>query len=354
MINLIDKNLYIYTIKYSTLINLLTKQLTMRQLKLLLVFFTVALMVSVNLMAQESTRHRSSQDMEKLNAKAKNLQAVQQTSSSQDNDMLLDFCIPGGDCSWDDGFTDFAFAGIENYDSGCSPDGYGDFTSMQGTAEIGNTYTATFATGYANNWVSLWIDIDDDSVFSDYERILTDFVLDEAGVMYNVDITIPGFCLPGVHRMRAGSAWAEPSSPDPCAFLDYGEWEDYMIEITGTPVNLNASAVSIDMAPVMLTGDVTPKATVANMGVQTISFPVTMTEATTAYSSTVQVTDLAMGESVQIEFDTWTVDVGTYTLEACTDLTDDEVPEDDCESMVVVFSSQPRQKLVADFFTGTW
>lgn len=307
-------------------------------------------MVSFNLMAQENAVQKNSVFLEQLDGKAKIVNTVQQTS----NQDLLDFCIPGGDCSWDDGFTDFAFAGIENYASGCSPSGYGDFTSMQGTAEVGSTYTAVLATGYDNNWASIWIDFDDDSVFSDYERILTDFVLESAGVLYNVEITIPGFALPGIHRMRAGAAWAEPSSPDPCAILEYGEWEDYMIEITGTPIDYNAATVSIDMAPVMLTGDVTPKATVANMGVQTISFPVTMTEPTTGYSSTVQVNDLAMGQSVQLSFDTWTVDVGSYTVEACTGLSGDEVPEDDCKSKTIVFSSQPRQKLVVDFFTGTW
>ena len=312
----------------------------MKQLKFTLLIFISAIMVTANLMAQ--VNDRAKRDLE-----------FRQTTESQDLN-LADYCVPGGDCSYNDGFTDFAFAGIENYGSGCSPGGYGDFTTMMGTAEIANTYTLTIATGYDDNRASIWIDFNDDQVFSDYERILTDFVMVEAGVMYDVDVTIPGFASPGVHRMRAGAAWAEPSSPDPCANLDYGEWEDYMIEITGTPIDYNASTVSIDMPAVMLTGDITPLATVINLGVETISFPVTMTEPTTGYSSTVQVNDLALGQSVQVSFDTWTVDVGTYTLEACTDLAGDQIPADDCKSKDVTFSTQPRQKLVVDFFTGTW
>jgi len=77
------------------------------------------------------------------------------------------------------------------------------------------------------------------------------------------------------------------------------------------------------MAPVMLAGDVTPMATVANMGVETISFPVTMTVESTGYSSTVDVVDLTAGETLQVEFDTWTTEVGAYDVEICTDLTAD-------------------------------
>nr|NQU91344.1 PKD domain-containing protein [Bacteroidota bacterium] len=40
-----------------------------------------------------------------------------------------EYCIPSANCSYGDGFTDFGFAGIENWESGCSPNGYGDFTA---------------------------------------------------------------------------------------------------------------------------------------------------------------------------------------------------------------------------------
>jgi len=104
----------------------------------------------------------------------------------------------------------------------------------------------------------------------------------------------------------------------------------------------------------MLAGDVAPMATVVNLGLETISFSVIMTEPTTGYSSTVDVVDLESGASVQVEFDNWTVEVGAYDVEVCTGLTGDEIPDDDCLSKTVAFSAQPRQKVVADFFTGTW
>lgn len=287
-------------------------------------------------------------------AVAKHKLEIQQVVPEITDACKAEYCIPAANCSYGDGFTDFMFAGISNLNSGCSIGGYGNFTTMQGSAEIGSTYTASFKTGYSEQMVSMWIDFNNDTTFSDMERILTDFELASSGVLIETEITIPGAVLPGIHRLRIGSNWIDPSSPDPCAAFTYGEWEDYNIEITGTPINYNASVTHIDMASVMLTGDIIPKATVANMGVETIDFPVTMTVESTGYTSTVQVVDLAMGQTVQVEFDTWTVEVGAYDVEICTALSGDEIPGDDCKEMTIAFSDQPRQKVIAEFFTGTW
>jgi hypothetical protein len=315
-----------------------------------LLIFILAVAVAGNLTAQVQSQQQDHQV--RLNAVSEHKQMLMSNPSIVKS--TDDYCIPSADCSYGDGFTDFAMGMIENYGSGCSPNGYGDFTYMQGYAEIGVPVTAYMQTGYDDQMASMWIDFNDDEVFSDLERILTDFNMVSAGVMYNVDVTIPGFALPGIHRMRIGSNWIDPSSPDPCASFTYGEWEDYLISITGTPISYNASLVSIDMAVTMLSGDVIPKATVANMGVETISFPVTMTEPVTGYTSTVQIDDLASGEMLQVEFATWTVNVGSYAIEICTGLTGDEVPGDDCQNMTITFSDQPRQKVIAEFFTGTW
>lgn len=311
------------------------------------------ILIAGNLMAQINARPGDPVLQERLNAVAQDKLEAQQSNPDPFIASVDDYCIPSANCSYGDGFTDFTFAGIENLASGCSAGGYGDYTDLQGSAEIGYPYTASFATGYSDQNVSMWIDFNDDEVFSAMERVLTDFNLPTTGVMHDVDITIPGNAAPGIHRMRIGANWIDPSSPDPCASLTYGEWEDYMMEITGTPISYNAGVFTIDMASVMLAGEVMPLATVANNGVETISFSVTMT-ATGDYSSTVEVVDLGMGQTVQVEFDTWTTEVGAYEVEICTDLDGDEIPDDDCKSMSIAFSDQPRQKVVAEFFTGTW
>jgi len=66
------------------------------------------------------------------------------------------YCVPVADCAFGNfqGITDFAFAGIENYNSGCSNNGYGVFTNQEGTAEIGSDYVATVAVGFQNQYVT--------------------------------------------------------------------------------------------------------------------------------------------------------------------------------------------------------
>jgi hypothetical protein len=326
----------------------------MKRKFIMLFNLSAALLIACNLAAQVNTPPGDPGLQERLKAVAQDKLEAQQADPGLSGESIDDYCIPGANCSYGDGFVDFAFAGISNLGSGCSSGGYGNFTSMQGSAEIGYPSTASFKTGYSDQMVSMWIDFNDDEVFSDMERILTDFNLPAANQTFSTDVTIPGFAMPGIHRMRIGANWIDPSSPDPCATFTYGEWEDYMMEITGTPISYNTGVVSIDMASVMLAGDVTPLATVANFGVETITFPVIMTSSTNGYVSTVEVVDLAVGESVQVEFDSWTVEVGAYDVEVCTDLDGDEIPDDDCQSMTIAFSDQPRQKVVAEFFTGTW
>lgn len=240
------------------------------------------------------------------------------------------YCIPAAYCVYGDGFTDFAWAGIENYGSGCSDLGYGVFADLTAEIEIGNTYTASMASGYGSNIASMWIDFDQDYEFEEWERVVTDFPMAAAGVMADVDITVPGTALLGTTTMRIAANYNAPSSPDPCGTFVYGEFEDYSVVVTGTSIMYNAMTKSIDIDPLMPAGDITPMATVKNMGVETISFPVTMTVDGTGYSSTVQVSDLAFGDEVQLEFETWSAPTGNYTIEVCTELSGDEVPDNDC------------------------
>lgn len=151
------------------------------------------------------------------------------------------YCIPGGDCSYGDGINDFVFAGIENLGSGCSSNGYGVFTNMQASVEIGSTYTCTLSTQYANQYVSIWVDFNKDNTFAENELILTDFYLENSGESYEVDVEIPGYGLPNVTVMRVGANFDGLSSPDPCAVFTYGEWEDYSIEVTGESTQYDAA-----------------------------------------------------------------------------------------------------------------
>ncbi len=267
------------------------------------------------------------------------------------------YCVPVADCSFGNyqGITDFAFAGIENYNSGCSNNGYGVFTNLEGSAEIGSDYIATVAVGFQSQYLSIWIDLNHDIEFTPDELVVTDFEMSEASVFYEIPLNIPGNGIPGPTVMRVGSSFLSPSSPDPCANLWAGEWEDYTVILTGSSINLNAGVVSIDMEPFILQGNVTPKAKVRNYGLQTVSFPVTCTINDNGYTSTKNVTNLAFGEVAEVLFDSWSAVPGIYDMEVITQLSGDELPANDLlNANIGIVAYIPPKKVVGEEGTGTW
>ncbi|MBE0639363.1 MAG: T9SS type A sorting domain-containing protein [Bacteroidales bacterium] len=266
------------------------------------------------------------------------------------------YCVPVGNCAIGNyqGITDFAFAGIENYNNGCSNNGYGVFTNLEGTAEIGSESYAIVSVGSPGQNLSIWIDLNQDLEFTPDELVLTDFEMAEAGVFSVISITIPGNGLPGPTVVRVGTSIFQ-TSPDPCANLMLGEWEDYTLILTGSSINLNAGVVTIDMDPFFLQGNVIPKATVKNFGLQTVSFPVTCNINDNGYTSTKNVTDLALGEEFQVVFDTWTAEPGNYDVEVTTQLAGDEVPANNMLNTTVgIVESIPPKMVVGEEGTGTW
>ncbi len=264
------------------------------------------------------------------------------------------YCIPSANCSYGDGINNFIFAGIKNTVSGCSPGGYGNFTDMTAYVEIGNNYTARVSSNYHIQMLSVWIDFNQDWEFSDDERVLTDYSMADGGVFYDLEITIPPNVSPVSTYMRVGASWITPSSPNSCGVLAYGEWEDYSIEITGSQISYNVGTMSIDMGTYIVDGDIIPKATVKNWGLETVSFPVTC-NINEGYSSTVNVTDLAYNEAVQLSFDLWDASPGTHTVVVETNLAGDEIPGNNLTAQqVTIVPYAPVKRVVGEEGTGTW
>ena len=147
------------------------------------------------------------------------------------------YCEPvPDDCSAGDGFLSFELGDISNLNSGCSPNGYGDFTNLSTDLEQGGVYEFNMTTGWGLQYVSIWIDFNDDGVFSSDELILVDeLVGDDAPGNYPLvtNVTIPSDAPLGEHRLRAKSSYDENSSNNPCqpASSGYGETEDYTVNI---------------------------------------------------------------------------------------------------------------------------
>ncbi|WNJ17675.1 GEVED domain-containing protein [Pontibacter sp. G13] len=113
------------------------------------------------------------------------------------------------------------------------PSGYNDYTLLD-TADIvkGQTYTATIVNNPTySSTVSLWIDFDQDSVFSPAELLGTVFML--AGETQGITFTVPAWAVETTTRMRMSSIYSTPI-PTPCMSTTYGETEDYSVTISAT------------------------------------------------------------------------------------------------------------------------
>ena len=166
--------------------------------------------------------------------------STENDTNVSDNSYSLDlsrysFCFPESDCSLGDGMTSFSFGDISNLDSGCSPNGYGDFTDQSTDLVAGDVYDMTFITSYGSQVFRVWIDYNDDSFFSLDELVVDNPILadGQAAGSYNgtLPITIPLSAPLGEHLMRVKSNWQSAVPDDACEATLYGETEDYTVNI---------------------------------------------------------------------------------------------------------------------------
>jgi hypothetical protein len=141
-------------------------------------------------------------------------------------------CTPVIDCSFGDGFRLFSVAEINNA-SGC--EGYGDFTSLVANLEPDTTYPLTVTTTYGSQFLTVWIDFNDNNIFEVSEKVVTNFVIgagQNAGTFTEtVDLVIPPGANTGNHIMRAKINWNSAVPDDACEVTTYGETEDYTASI---------------------------------------------------------------------------------------------------------------------------
>ena len=151
----------------------------------------------------------------------------------------------GINCALGDGFDAFVIGDIDNSGSGCSTDGYGNFTTMTTDLEQDGTYDLTMTTGYGNQYVRVWIDLNDDYVFdtNSDELIVDNYVLGAGGstgtFTETIQVTIPSGANLGSHVMRAKSNWNTVVPDDACEVTSFGETEDYTVVIVESSLGIN-------------------------------------------------------------------------------------------------------------------
>ncbi|MBL7772544.1 MAG: hypothetical protein JNM95_06780 [Chitinophagaceae bacterium] len=125
--------------------------------------------------------------------------------------------------------TNVNFAGINNT-SLADGVGYHDYTAHVGNVTAGSTYTITLTEGsyfLGDHW-GVWIDYNDDGVFSDFKEYT---YIPSAGTVTTSPIKIPSSVSNGIHKMRVRLIWNTPMSP--CGVSNWGEIEDYSVQVTG-------------------------------------------------------------------------------------------------------------------------
>ncbi len=145
-------------------------------------------------------------------------------------------CQPTSDCSLGDEISNFKLGTIDNTSS-CNATGYSDFTNLSTDLYLGKTYDMTVTVSYSEEHFTAWIDFNDDFSFDASEMIVNDFVFGPnatgAGTYTHIfSIDIPKNASQGEHLMRLRTNW-DTVVPDACTDVDYGETEDYKVNLNG-------------------------------------------------------------------------------------------------------------------------
>ena len=146
-------------------------------------------------------------------------------------------CQPSSNCSLGDAVTNVQLNTINN-SSTCNGSGYSDFTNISTDLVAGNTYSMTVSVGYSQEHLTAWIDFNGNYSFENSEKIIDDYVfapnVDNTADTYTntFQVSVPTSAYNGEHLMRLRTNW-RTAVPNPCANVNYGETEDYKVNITG-------------------------------------------------------------------------------------------------------------------------
>ena len=192
-------------------------------------------------------------------------------------------CVPlyNNTCSGGDYIDDFHFGTLYHNGTGCSQNGYGDYTNMTTYLTQGNSYQMDVSVGFGGQYVSLWIDFNDNLTFEQDEILVQDLYCENGGQTYSSNVDLPNSALPGPHRMRVRCAW-DVFPVQPCKLYNYGEAHDYNVQINtggglwvyfneyytdcpGTPVEIttNIDGGTLPYSYLWSTGDTTESILVA-------------------------------------------------------------------------------------------
>ena len=167
----------------------------------------------------------------------------------------LSYCISNSQNADDEWIANVTIGAINNT-SGTNG-GYGDFSGIFTDLTSYQAYDISLTPGFSgfgfNEWFKVWVDFNQDGDFNDQgEEAFDAGSLTQATI--NGQLIVPGNALPGLTRMRVVMKWGiQPLGPCVENF-DFGEVEDYCVNIVeGTPPDC-FTPDGLDTANVTFTG----------------------------------------------------------------------------------------------------
>jgi hypothetical protein len=168
-------------------------------------------------------------------------------------------CQPNINCSEGDGLRLFQLGTINN-PSGCGTNGYSDFTNLTTDLVQASFNDLTMTTGYGDQFVNVWIDYNDDFVFTIDEKAVDNYEIanDQGSGNYTetTTLSVSNNATLGQHLMRAKTNWNNNVSDDACEESTYGETEDYLVNITPSLAVTNFSLNNADWVVLSLPNNI--------------------------------------------------------------------------------------------------
>jgi bacillolysin len=145
----------------------------------------------------------------------------------------ITYCVSKGNIVADEFIDNVAIGGIANVT--VANGGYANFASLSGNVPYGsNTIVLSVgftSTAYTEFW-GVWIDYNKNGTFETAEKVVSGSTSSAANLSYT--FVVPTTALAGATRMRVSMKYN--AAPTACESFQYGEVEDYTVNIGGTPI----------------------------------------------------------------------------------------------------------------------
>ena len=144
--------------------------------------------------------------------------------------------------------TSSAITNISNLSTGCTSitaNGYNDYSpTIQMAASQGTQFNIAVDVANYSGGVKVWIDYNQNGTFEPTELVAASAATITSGSTYSAVVNIPGTALLGTTRMRVRVVESSTTF-GPCDSQNYGETEDYTIDIITPPSCMPPTALAL-------------------------------------------------------------------------------------------------------------